>query len=384
MSSRSGRRRSSRASCWRGGSSGAPRAARRPTARPDAARRRRHRHLPRLCRHPVRRRLRRRPPGAPRPRAAGSPRRWSTRSSISVYCTSWTFYRRRRLGGAQRARVRRPSISARPSSSSAGGSFLRKLVTRRPHPPHHLDRRPHLLPLRQVEPRSAALVTVIALIATAPYIALQLKAVTSSSRSSLLRAAPWRRRASARARLRRSPSGVAAGLALFSILFGMRNIDVNERHHGVIAAIALRGGGEARGAARGRRLGVVFAGGGARGGLRRRAPRASTSTPPATFGARWITMHMLAGAAVICLPRQFQITVVENSSESQLRTARWLFPLYLLLISLFVVPIALAGLQPPARRVRPRHLRADAAARAPARTRWRSSPSSAASRRPPR
>ena len=48
---------------------------------------------------------------------------------------------------------------------------------------------------------------------------------------------------------------------------------------------------------------------------------------------------------MICLPRQFQVTVVENTSESQIRTASWLFPLYLLLITLFVVPIALAGLR---------------------------------------
>jgi signal transduction histidine kinase len=72
---------------------------------------------------------------------------------------------------------------------------------------------------------------------------------------------------------------------------------------------------------------------------------ASLTDPAATFGARWITLLILAGAAVICLPRQFQVTVVENTSESQIRTASWLFPLYLLLITLFVVPIALAGLR---------------------------------------
>jgi signal transduction histidine kinase len=63
-----------------------------------------------------------------------------------------------------------------------------------------------------------------------------------------------------------------------------------------------------------------------------------------TFGARWIALLFLAGTAVICLPRQFQVTVVENSSEQQLRTASWLFPLYLFLICLFVIPIAQAGL----------------------------------------
>ena len=64
---------------------------------------------------------------------------------------------------------------------------------------------------------------------------------------------------------------------------------------------------------------------------------------PEWSGASGTTL--LAAAAMLCLPRQFQVTVVENTSESQIRTAAWLFPLYLLLITLFVVPIALAGLR---------------------------------------
>src|SRR5690606_15171328 len=55
-------------------------------------------------------------------------------------------------------------------------------------------------------------------------------------------------------------------------------------------------------------------------------------------------MTVLSIAAIICLPRQFQITVVENSDENHLRTASWAFPFYLLLMSLFTLPIALYGL----------------------------------------
>ena len=136
---------------------------------------------------------------------------------------------------------------------------------------------------------------------------------------------------------------MAAGLCAFSIIFGVRNIDVNERHHGVIAAIAVEAivklialvtvG-----------MWVVFSLGDSPAAVFDSAP-VSLTHPGQTFGTRWVTLCFLAGAAVICLPRQFQVTVVENSGERQLRTASWLFPLYLFVICLFVVPIAVAGIR---------------------------------------
>src|SRR5690606_16434747 len=62
------------------------------------------------------------------------------------------------------------------------------------------------------------------------------------------------------------------------------------------------------------------------------------------LGSRWVALVVLSGAAVICLPRQFQIAIVENSNENYLRTAGWAFPAYLLLMSLFTAPIAFYGL----------------------------------------
>ena len=75
-----------------------------------------------------------------------------------------------------------------------------------------------------------------------------------------------------------------------------------------------------------------------------RSAPVSLLNPEQSFGTRWFALCFLAGAAVICLPRQYQVTVVENSGEAQLRTASWLFPLYLFLMNLFVLPIAMAGL----------------------------------------
>ena len=96
-------------------------------------------------------------------------------------------------------------------------------------------------------------------------------------------------------------------------------------------------------------------------------------------------MTLLSLFAIVLLPRQFHVTVVENNNEAEIRRAAWLFPLYLVLINLFVVPIAIAGLLTfAARHSRQRHVRAGAAARRPAPTCSRSRPSSAACRPRPR
>jgi signal transduction histidine kinase len=136
---------------------------------------------------------------------------------------------------------------------------------------------------------------------------------------------------------------MAAGLCVFAIMFGVRNIDVNERHHGVIAAIAVEAIVKLA-ALLTVGLWVVFGLAGTPAEAFRNAP-VNLLNAESTFGSRWVALCFLAGAAVVCLPRQFQVTVVENSSERQLRTASWLFPFYLFLICIFVVPIAVAGLR---------------------------------------
>src|SRR4029079_7915814 len=61
-------------------------------------------------------------------------------------------------------------------------------------------------------------------------------------------------------------------------------------------------------------------------------------------GVTWLTVTFLSLVAILLLPRQFHVTVVENNSEREIQRAAWLFPVYLVLINLFVVPIAAAGL----------------------------------------
>ncbi len=260
--------------------------------------------------------------------------------SISIYCTSWTFFGA--VGSAARSGFEFAAIYLGPTIVFAGWwIFLRKLVT--VGRVYHTTSIADLISARfGKDPALGALATVIAVIAAAPYIALQLKALTAS-----YQVITFHQGAIAAASTQLAPDftvafWVAAGLCIFAIVFGVRNIDVNERHHGVIAAIAVEAvvkliallviG-----------VWVVFAVQGSTAAMFANAP-VSLTHPETTFGMRWLTLCFLAGAAVICLPRQFQVTVVENSSENQIRTASWLFPLYLFLICLFVIPIAVAGL----------------------------------------
>jgi len=261
--------------------------------------------------------------------------------SISIYCTSWTFFGA--VGSAATGGLEFVTIYLGPTVVFAGWwLFLRKLVT--VGRVYHITSVADFISARfgKTSPLGAV-VTLIALVGTTPYIALQLKALTDSFQ---VITHPAGAVAAAGADIAPDYAvafWMAAGLCVFAIIFGVRNIDVNERHHGVVAAIAVEAVVKLA-ALLAVGLFVVFDLAGTPAAAFRDAP-VSLLNARDSFGARWVALCVLAGAAAICLPRQFQVTVVENSSERQLRTASWLFPLYLFLICLFVLPIAIAGLR---------------------------------------
>jgi len=186
------------------------------------------------------------------------------------------------------------------------------------------------------------LVTVIAVIGIAPYIALQLKAVTSSIQA-IAGASEFGVGSLKGVDDVGLALGIAAAMALFTILFGTRNVDAKEQHHGVVAAIAFEAVVKLA-ALLAVGIFVVWAGGGFEAIFARAEAQGIDIYSSDTFGDRWVAMNVLSIAAILCLPRQFQITVVENSDENHLRAASWAFPAYLLLMSLFTLPIALFGL----------------------------------------
>jgi Na+/proline symporter len=155
----------------------------------------------------------------------------------------------------------------------------------------------------------AVFVTLMAVIGLTPYIALQLQSVTLSF-ATFAQADPTEATA---AHEQATAFWVAVGLAVFTILFGTRNLDANERHHGVVMAIALEAVVKLFAL-----LAVgVFVVWGLAGGIGNR--RWPGSTPrPSRFevpGSRWVGLTLLSAAAFICLPRMFQVMVVESEDE---------------------------------------------------------------------
>ncbi len=193
------------------------------------------------------------------------------------------------------------------------------------------------------------LVTVIAVIVITPYIALQLKGVSASYQvlshyPDIVMPGDQRHDSI----LKDTALYVAALMAAFAMLYGTRHIDATERHDGMVAAIAFESivklvAFMAVGAfvtwVMFDGLADIFA----RAAARPDIVPLFTSVGSAGYGG-WVTLILLSMAAILFLPRQFQVLVVENVNERHLDTAVWLFPLYLLLINLFVLPLALAGL----------------------------------------
>ncbi len=142
---------------------------------------------------------------------------------------------------------------------------------------------------------------------------------------------------------------IAIALAAFAILFGTRNVDPNQRHEGLVAAIAFESVFK---------LVAFLAGGifivyGIYGGFDKLFDQAYVVPEIAKVldfsqsgmeGESWFFLLLLSGLAVIFLPRQFHVAVVENTNAGFVKKAAWLFPIYLLLINFFVLPIATAGL----------------------------------------
>ncbi|MBV1927512.1 MAG: sodium:solute symporter [Rhodobacteraceae bacterium] len=255
--------------------------------------------------------------------------------SLSIYCTAWTFYGA--VGYAARSGLEFITIYLGPTLVMIGWWWgLRKLV--RIGRSQRITSIADLVSSRYGKSNLLAIfVTILAVIGVTPYIALQLQSITLSF-SIFSEADPSGANYSETATV----FWVAAGLAVFAVLFGTRNLDANERHHGVVTAIALEAVVKLFAL-----LAVgIFVVWGLSGGVTQTMARidASEIGQWQMKSGRWTAITFLAAAAFICLPRMFQVMVVENDDERHLRTAAWAFPLYLLMMSLFVVPIAVVGL----------------------------------------
>jgi len=249
--------------------------------------------------------------------------------ALGVYCTSWTFFGA--VGTAVRDGWAYLPIYLGPALVFVFGlPIMERLV--QIGRAHKITSIADFIASRFGKSRPlAVLVTVIATTAAVPYLALQYKAVAASIGvlTQPFGHTPWYRDAAL---------GVALLMALFAVLFGARRVDASEQREGLMLAIAFE--------SLLKLLAFVAVGvfsylhlqpAQLQGGLLRLPPDLATGQTLLSGDALMATV--LAAAAIFCLPRQFQIGVVGCVDGADLKCARWLFPAYLGLFSVFVLPI---------------------------------------------
>lgn len=260
--------------------------------------------------------------------------------SIAVYCTSWTYFGS--VGAASRTGFDFIPVYLGPILVFAlGYPLISRIVM--------IAKRQNIASIADFiaarygkSELLGALVAVIAVIGVVPYISIQLKAL-SFSLEAMMEGTTAAQQMAFGLDL---AFFVTLALAVFAMLFGTRHVEATEHQDGLMTAIAVESivklfafltvG-----------LFVTFVL--VRGPVELWAEVAATPKASAIFeqapnGGRWLTVTFLSACAILLLPRQFHVTVVENAHGNDVRRAAWLFPLYLVTINIFVVPIAMYGL----------------------------------------
>ena len=269
--------------------------------------------------------------------------------SLAVYCTAWTYYGS--VGKAVNSGLLFLTIYLGPTMAAIfWWTILRKMV--RLKETHRITSIADFISSRYDKSQTvAALATVLVLLGITPYMALQLKAVINTV--GIIMTGSYSDSSAA-------DDGigllVVVLMLVFTLAMGVRRIDPTERHPGMVMAVAVESvvkliafvavgifvtynlfDG----------LGDIFS------KFSDTAMKQLMTSGPARGSSyqTWISYLVLAMAAIMFLPRQFHVAVVENYEEKHIRTAMWLFPLYMLLINIFVTPIAMGGcyrdIQPP-------------------------------------
>jgi Na+/proline symporter/signal transduction histidine kinase len=263
--------------------------------------------------------------------------------ALGVYCTSWTFYGS--VGFASRAGFDFLGIYVGPILVIGfGHRFVARIVT--------IAKSQNITSIADFvgarygkSERVAALVCLVAVIGALPYIALQLKAVANSL-SVFLIATGGQALTPDVPVLSDLAFLVAMVLAGFACAFGTRHIDATEHQDGLVLAIAVESliklvaflvlG-----------VFVVYGLFDGAGDLLAKAANPPSGAPPiwerTSNWPTFLTLTLLSACASLLLARQFHMTIVENRDPRDVRRAAWMFPLYLILINLFVLPLAMAG-----------------------------------------
>ncbi|MBV1907830.1 MAG: hybrid sensor histidine kinase/response regulator [Kangiellaceae bacterium] len=258
--------------------------------------------------------------------------------SLAIYCTSWTFYGA--VGSAAKSGWGYLPIYLGPILIYTIGWPLMKKFIKVGYEQNTTSISDFIASRFGKSQSIAAIVTIIAVIAIIPYIALQLKAITMSIGVFDAQQHFFTDRYL-------NSLFITLLLIVFSILFGTRNLDVTEHQYGMMNAIAFESVIKL----------VAFCAIGLfalysfyDGPISLisemvKDTELKQSWFDKTNTENFITQTILAGAAIFCLPRQFHVSVVEYHQSKDLSWSRWIFPIYLSLISIFVIPIVVAGSQ---------------------------------------
>ncbi len=269
--------------------------------------------------------------------------------SLAVYCTAWTYYGS--VGAASTSGVTGfIGIYLGPTLMMIlGWPVLRKIICI-----SKINRITSIADfIASRYGKSAAIggaVTIIAVLGIVPYMSVQIKAISTSFQ--LISQYPDVYMVKSAAQLpaiKDTAFFVAILLAIFAVIFGTRHLDATERHEGLVAAIAFESIVKL--------IAIIsvglfvtyklYSGFGdlfEKAGLVPQIRQLFVMDINAATFTGWYNALFLAMMAIFLLPRQFQVIVVENVDENHLKKAIWLFPLYLLVINIFVIPIAFAGM----------------------------------------
>ena len=273
---------------------------------------------------------------------------WVYALSLAVYCTAWTYFGS--VGRAAASGVWFLPIYLGPMLAMLlAWIVVRKMI--RIAQTYRITSIADFVASRYGKsPLLAALVTLITVVGIVPYIALQLKAVsagyhllTNGLEPPVVPTIAW---------WQDGTLFVALALAAFTIMFGTRHLDSAERHEGMVAAIAFElvvklvaflavGAFVTWGLFDG--IADIWSRAQAFPELRTLLRLGGEGGAPSFGYAQWFALTLLSMLSVLLLPRQFQMMVVECVDEQHLRRAAWVFPAYLLLINVFVLPIAIGG-----------------------------------------
>ncbi len=243
--------------------------------------------------------------------------------AMAVYATSWTYFGA--VGQAAESTWGWLPIYLGPVLVFVFGQpVLRRIVVMAKE--HNITSLADFVAVRYGgDARIGAVITLIAVLAILPYMALQLKAVVSSFQV----LAPQSTQIDV-ALL------TAAGLGFFAVLFGTRHVAANERQNGLVLAVAFESVIKLSA--------FVIVAVSAIGLSLPPVELAAAPVEKTSFsGISFVINTLLAGCAIICLPRQFHLVSVESEGVDDLRTARWVLPLYLIAVSTLIVPVARKG-----------------------------------------